>query len=104
MQFPFFNYISYILPFTYMIHGQGAIVYGIATNTHVLQNSLFILQNIGILLIFPVIFYPIGLFMSHRRERELYYGTYRKYRLGGILKKMGYAKYCYETKKGTAVD
>jgi putative membrane protein len=75
MQFPFFHYVSYILPFTYMIHAQGAIVYGIGTNTHVFANALYVLQNVGILLIYVIIFGVLGLFMSRRRERELYYGT-----------------------------
>jgi putative membrane protein len=93
MQFPFFHYVSYLLPFTYMMHIQGAIAYGIGTGTHVFANSMYILQNIGILLIYPAIFIPLGLFFSRFRERELYYGTASNKKLAVALHKLNLSKY-----------
>ncbi|MDR1234973.1 MAG: hypothetical protein LBJ97_02695 [Mycoplasmataceae bacterium] len=104
-QFEIFNVISNILPFTYMMHAQDAIIYGISTGAHVFENSMVVLENVGILLIYLVLFNALGTFMSYRRERELLYGTYNRKHLGVVLKKLGYSKYCKTSKKGvTLVD
>jgi hypothetical protein len=89
MQLPFFNWVSMFLPFTYMMHIQGAIIYGISTGTHVMFNSLYILQNVATLLIYPAIFIPLGLFMSKYRERELYYGSANAKHIANVLKHLG---------------
>lgn len=102
-QFPFFNIISNILPFTYMMHAQDAIIYGISTGVHVYQNSLVVLQSIGILLIYVIVFHGLGTFMAYRRERELYYGSYNRKHLGTVLKKLGYSEYCKINQKGTTI-
>jgi hypothetical protein len=75
MQWPVFEWLSYITPFTYMIHVQSAIAYGIATGTNIFANTIYILENMAILVVFAVAFYALGLFMSSHREREIYYGT-----------------------------
>jgi hypothetical protein len=87
-----------------MIHIQSAITYGIATGTNVFANSIYILENMAILVIFAAAFYTLGLFMSARREREIYYGTCNAKQLGIVLRKLKYEKYCYETKKGPKAD
>jgi putative membrane protein len=87
-----------------MIHIQSAIAYGIATGSNVLANSLYILENMAILLIFAVGFYTLGLFMSRHRERELYYGTCNGKHLGIVLRKLKLEQYYYETEKGPRVD
>jgi putative membrane protein len=61
MQFEFFRYISYIMPFTYAIHAQGAIIYGIGSGVNILDNSLYILSMCGVLLIYVVVFGLNGL-------------------------------------------
>lgn len=75
IQFPLFHWLSYIMPFSYMMHAQGALIFNIAVNTNVLSQSLYILQCVGILLIYPIIFFIIGCFNAKRREREIYYGS-----------------------------
>jgi putative membrane protein len=75
MQFGFFQVISHIMPFTYAIHAQGAIIFGIGGGVNILANSLYILQMVGILCIFAAVFVTIGLIMGKRRQRELLYGT-----------------------------
>jgi putative membrane protein len=75
MQFGFFQVISYIMPFTYAIHAQGAIIFGIGGGVNILANNLYILQMAGILCIFAVVFVALGLVVSKRRQRELLYGT-----------------------------
>jgi hypothetical protein len=89
MQFQAFNWISIFLPFTYMMHIQGAIVYGISTGTHVMFNVVYILQNIATLLIYPAVFIPLGLFMSKYRERELYYGSAKGKKIASACKHLG---------------
>jgi hypothetical protein len=87
-----------------MMHAQDAIIYGISTGSHVFENSMVVLQDVGILLIFVVLFGTLGLFMSRRRERELYYGTYNRKHLGKVLNKMGYSQYCKTVKDVVLVD
>jgi hypothetical protein len=72
---------------------QGAIVYGIGTGTHVFAASMDILKYAGILLIYPVIFFTLGLIMSKFRERDLLYGTWNRLKLGNVLHRMGLNKY-----------
>jgi hypothetical protein len=86
-----------------MIHIHDAIIYGISTGSHMLENTISIIENIGILLLMAGIFILLGLFMSNRRERELYYGTYNRKHLGIVLKKLGHSNYCKFSRKGVPI-
>jgi hypothetical protein len=88
MESPFFNFISYLVPFTYVIHAQGTIIYGIAANVNVASNSLYVLQMFGILLIYPIIFSLLGYFVSKRREREMNYGSCNRTYVYNALKEL----------------
>jgi hypothetical protein len=83
-----------------MMHAQDAIIYGISTGAHVFENSMVVLENVGILLIYLVLFNALGTFMSYRRERELLFGTYNRKHLGVVFTKLGYSEYCKTSKKG----
>jgi putative membrane protein len=91
MQFGFFQVISHIMPFTYAIHAQGAIIFGIGGGVNILANTLYILQMAAILCIFAALFVTLGLAMSKRRQRELLYGTAN-------------AKKCYKAIKALKLD
>lgn len=73
MEFGFFNVVSYVCEFTYSLHGMGAIVYG----QNNLENSLYILKQFGIMLIFIIFFITLGLLIANNRNKEMYYGSYR---------------------------
>jgi putative membrane protein len=75
---PLFMVLSYIMPFTYLIHAQGAIIYGLSAGVNIFSNWMMVLQSCGILLIFPIVFFLWGLFISRRREREIFYGSCNK--------------------------
>jgi putative membrane protein len=88
MQFPIFQYISHIVPFNYLIHAEGAIIFNIASGTNVYENSMIVLKNVGILSIYLVGFFVLGMFMSKRRNREINYGTAKSKDLSLILMQM----------------
>lgn len=77
MQFKFFHYLSYILPFTWMNHAQGTILFGLFNSANYVGNILQIFKCVGILCIFAIGFYLLGLFMSRHRTREIYYGSWK---------------------------
>jgi hypothetical protein len=79
------------MPFTYAIHAQGAIIFGIGGGVNILVNSLYVLQMAGVLCIFAALFVTLGLVMSKRRQRELLYGT-------------ASAKKCYKAIKALKLD
>lgn len=85
MQAGIFNVLSYIAPYTYSMHGQGVIIYSIAINGANLADTLYILQQLGILVIWAVVFMIIGLLASILRNRDMYYGTHKSKKLGAIL-------------------
>lgn len=93
MQAGIFNVLSYIAPYTYSIHGQGFIIYSIAVNGANLGDTLYLMQQLGILVIWGVVFITIGLLASILRTREMYYGTHNSKRLGKILLQEKQAKY-----------
>jgi putative membrane protein len=99
IQFPLFNWLSYIMPFTYMMHAQGALIFNVAVGANALSASLYILQCVGILLIYPLIFYSLGLYNARRRSREIYYGSSIKKDVLDSLKRLGIEKR-YLNKKG----
>lgn len=99
IQFPLFHWLSYIMPFSYMMHAQGALIFNIAVGTNLLSQSFYILQCVGILLIYPAVFATLGCFNARRREREIYYGSSIKKDVLDSLKKLNIDK-CYTNKKG----
>ncbi|MDR0340863.1 MAG: hypothetical protein LBH55_01145 [Mycoplasmataceae bacterium] len=100
LQNPYLNWIAYIMPFTYAINGESAIIYGISANFNVTQNLVYLLQMCGILLIYAVIFYSIGCYNAKRRMREIYYGSSNKYKLGNALIALKLKKYVLKNKHG----
>ncbi|MDR0545701.1 MAG: ABC transporter permease [Mycoplasmataceae bacterium] len=92
MQFPFFHYLSYIMPFTWINHAQGTILYGLANPANYVGNVLYILMCVGILLLFVVLFYGLGLAQSRHRVREIYYGSWRASFVLESLKELGIEK------------
>lgn len=93
MQAGIFNILSYIAPYTYSIHGQGFIIYSIAVNGANAGDTLYLMQQFGILIIFGVVFTILGLLTSVLRTREMYYGTHSSKRLGKVLIKEKLSKY-----------
>jgi hypothetical protein len=77
------------LPFTYAIHAQGDIIYGIGSGTNLGYAWGYLFQCLGILIIFALVFYAWGLFVAQRRHRELLYGTYNPRKLAIIIKELG---------------
>lgn len=75
MQFGFFKVLSYIAPFTYTIKNLGAIVYGVAISGANTMDTMFIMQNIGITLIFLLISIFLGLFAAFKLTKQQFYGT-----------------------------
>ncbi|AHI53675.1 hypothetical protein SSABA_v1c02630 [Spiroplasma sabaudiense Ar-1343] len=88
MQHSFFQVLSYIAPYTYSIHGQGAIIYGLSINGQNLIDNLIILQNLAVLLLFAMVFGIIGVFSAKNRCREMLYSTSSPKRLAIILKEL----------------
>jgi putative membrane protein len=89
MQFDFFRIISYVMPFTYAIHAQGAIVYGISSGVNLLSNSLYVLEKVGILLIYGLVFGLNGLYQAKHREREMLYGGCNRKKISIALIALG---------------
>jgi hypothetical protein len=89
MQFDFFKVISYIMPFTYAIHAQGAIIFGIGSGADIAFYSLYVLKMVGILCIYLAVFLSLGMIMSKRRQRELLYGTASAKKLFNVFKDLG---------------
>jgi hypothetical protein len=84
------------------MHAQGALIFNIAAGANTLASSLYILQCVGILCIYPVIFGAIGYLNSKRREREIYYGSSLKKDVLDSLKKLNIDKQ-YVNEKGQLV-
>lgn len=100
MQSPFFNVLSYITPYTYSIHGQGAIIYSIATGNGTSADSLYIMQQFGFLIIWIALFLGFGMLAAYRRNRDMLYGTHRSKRLAEILLEQEMNQYVdHKTKK-----
>lgn len=85
MQFPFFAALSYIAPFTYSIKNVGAIIYGIGISGPNWADQSFILQNIGISLIYVIIGLILGCFGSMRLTKMQFYGSRNKKKLAIAL-------------------
>lgn len=93
MQAGFFNVISYIAPYTYSIHAQSVIIYSIAASGVNRADSLYVLQNFGILSIWIVVFTLLGLLGAVLRNRDMLYGTHKSKKLGKILLEENLEKY-----------
>lgn len=93
MQAGIFNILSYIAPYTYSIHGQGVIIYSIAINGANWADTSYILIQLGILVVWAVVFIIIGLLGSILRNREIFYGTHKSKKLGKILIEEKLTKY-----------
>jgi hypothetical protein len=89
------------MPFTYAIHAQGAIIFGIGGGVNILANTLYILQMAGALCLFAAFFIVLGLIMSRRRQREILYGTANSKKCYKVIKALKLSdKYCNnKTKK-----
>jgi ABC-type multidrug transport system permease subunit len=75
MQMQFFNILSYIMPFTYLIHAQGAIIFGIGANFDLVNSFLYLLEMLGITLIYVVVFFLIGIYSTKKIKRKYMYGS-----------------------------
>lgn len=77
-QFGFFHAISYLVPFTYVLKGLGEIVYGVSglgTNS---ASTSFILTQLGILLVYFVLFMALGIFVgAPLLMRQMNWGSQR---------------------------
>ncbi|WP_368486520.1 hypothetical protein [Spiroplasma sp. DGKH1] len=85
MQAGFFDVISYLAPYTYSIHAQGAIIYSIGIVGSNWTDASYVLQQFAILLVWIVGFLAIGLGVSIQRNREMFYGTHNSKKLATIL-------------------
>ncbi|WP_027063252.1 ABC transporter permease [Mesoplasma seiffertii] len=77
-QFAFFHYISYLVPFTYVIRGFTAITFGTSlADPTTLATQLYILKNFAIFFIYIGIFVSLGLIIgSKNRLRDMNYGAH----------------------------
>ncbi|WP_338971663.1 ABC transporter permease [Spiroplasma endosymbiont of Panorpa germanica] len=99
MQSGFFEVLSYIAPYTYSIHGQGAIIYGIAVSGQNLTDNLIILANFGYLLIFGLLFTILGIFSARQRHREMMFSTASDKKLITILKELNLTNFVLKANK-----
>lgn len=76
-QFKFFAVISYIVPFTYVLKGLGAIVYGVSILGTTANTTAVILQSFGVFFIYILIFGALGLFVGAKnRFKEMNWGSH----------------------------
>ncbi|AVN65325.1 hypothetical protein CG002_03105 [Mesoplasma florum] len=98
MQFEFFHKISFVAEFTYVLHGLGSIIYGVGENGFNSTDTLYIMQQAGILLIFAVFFVTLGLIGARNRNREIRFGSFLgKHVIDGMIS-LGLAKELAEFK------
>ncbi len=84
MQFKTFEVLSYIAPFTYCIHNQGLIIYGVAVNGSNSLDNLQILKNCGIQLIYLSIGYLLSIYEGLNLQKITFFGS-------ASAKKVGHA-------------
>lgn len=75
MQFKFFEVLSYIAPFTYQLKNMCAIIFGVGVVGTNPMDTAFILQNVGISLIYLLIGVVLSIFGSLRLTKMQFYGT-----------------------------
>ncbi|WP_342252410.1 hypothetical protein [Spiroplasma endosymbiont of Amphibalanus improvisus] len=78
MQSGFFNFISYICPFKYIIHGEGSILYDVFYFGHSNIATQLLFSLLSILLLFVIVLLPISVFASKKRMFYKDFGTYKK--------------------------
>ncbi|WP_166666740.1 ABC transporter permease [Entomoplasma freundtii] len=89
-QFGFFHAISYIVPFTYVLRGTGAIIYGVSLNGTTPMTTNVILSNWAPYFLFIAIFLFIGLGIgAPHRYKEMNWGSYRGYKVTNALLALG---------------
>ncbi|AUF83582.1 hypothetical protein CXP39_02090 [Mesoplasma syrphidae] len=90
-QFKFFHYVSYFVPFTYVIRGFTAITFGtsLATTT-TLATQMYILKNFAVFFIYILIFLSLGLTVGARnRLKDMNYGSHRGIKVFMAMKELG---------------
>lgn len=75
MQFKFFQVISHIAPFTYCIHNQGLIIYGVAVNGQNYLDTMAILKYSGIQLIYLAIGYILSIYEGMNLQKITFFGS-----------------------------
>lgn len=76
-QFKFFTIMGYLVPFTYVLKGLGAIVYGVSILGTTANTTAVIGQAFGVFFIYIVIFGALGLFVGAKnRFKEMDYGSH----------------------------
>lgn len=89
-QFKFFYAISFIVPFTYVLRGTGAIIYGVAINGTTASTTNVIMSNWWPFFIFIAIFLVIGLVIgAPQRFKEMNWGSHRGYKVSNALIALG---------------
>lgn len=103
-QFAFFHAISYVVPFTYVLKGLGAIVYGVSGSGTTVLTTNYIFAQFGILLIYFVLFMSLGLGVGSRLlMRQMNWGSQRGKIVIQAMKDLGRDKEAkvFATKKKT---
>ncbi|WP_339021472.1 hypothetical protein [Spiroplasma endosymbiont of Atherix ibis] len=77
MQFDFFYGISFLSEYRFSIQGIGSIIFGIGENGFNSSDTLYLLKQAGILAIFAVFMYSLGLLLSTQRNKEIRFGSYK---------------------------
>ncbi|WP_026389812.1 hypothetical protein [[Acholeplasma] multilocale] len=90
-QLPFFHYVGYVVPFTYVIKGFTAIVYGTSLGVPATAaTNAFILQNFAVFFIYIAIFLTLGLTIGQRnRLRDMNYGGHMGRKVASAMKALG---------------
>ncbi|ATG97397.1 hypothetical protein [Mesoplasma lactucae] len=89
-QFGFFNAISYVVPFTYVLRATGEIIYGVGDYGTTATSTKFILQQFGFLWIYIAIFFPIGLFVAAPAlMKDMDYGSRYGHEVSKGLEELG---------------
>ena len=89
-QFAFFHAISYVVPFTYVLKGLGAIVYGVSGSGTTALTTNYIFTQFGILLIYFALFMTLGLGVGSRLlMRQMNWGSQRGKIVVQAMKNLG---------------
>ncbi|ATZ18753.1 hypothetical protein ESOMN_v1c03710 [Williamsoniiplasma somnilux] len=88
-QFKFFEIISYLVPFTYVLKGLGAIVFGVPElGTNPVTTNV-VLINFSIIILFVLIFLTLGLLVGARnRHKDILFGSFKGKKILIALKEL----------------
>lgn len=89
MQFKFFDIISNIAPFTYCIHNQGLIIYGVAVNGTNTLDTLAILKWSGIQLIYLSIAISLAMYEGMNLQKITFFGSANAKKVAHALELLG---------------